>query len=244
MRVSAGLLYTVAHALTVNANVEKTIFLGPSPATLPDVDDSPASFSSKLDDLRIDVLEPIHSPILATHLSVRFPEERAPRGVESWYILRGLEEGRRYEVRICWPATQPTDFWLETFTIQQISSNSDLHHSVINYNDAHGGLRKHLGLPEPGASLTNAQHSQSRLFLRVQAAASYFATNETLMREPLPVDVDIILDPFLLNLLPRSLGPTAIYISFVSVFAWFLSAYIYRWLISLADELPLKVHTE
>jgi hypothetical protein len=82
----------------VNANVEKTIFLGPPPVQISN--DHPT-----LDDLRLAVLEPVHAPILETQLAVQFPTKPAPRGLESWYFLRGLEEGRRYEVRICWPAT-------------------------------------------------------------------------------------------------------------------------------------------
>jgi hypothetical protein len=33
--------------------------------------------------------------------------------------------------------------------------------------------------------------AQSVLFLRIQAAASYYSTNRTLMEHPEPVDVDI-----------------------------------------------------
>lgn len=54
----------------------------------------------------------------------------------------------------------------------------------------------------------------------------------------------IVLDPFLLNILPRSLAPVAIYITFVAVAAWFLSGYIYRWLLSEAEESPSKAHTD
>ena len=36
-----------------------------------------------------------------------------------------------------------------------------------------------------------------------------------------------VLDPFLLNLLPRSLLPTGIYISVIAIVAWFLSRIIW-----------------
>jgi len=81
----------------VNANVEKTIFLGPSAVTLPDVRPS-------LDDLHLRSLSSLES-ILPTQLAVQFPSKKEPHGLESWYLLNNLEEGRRYEVRICWPAT-------------------------------------------------------------------------------------------------------------------------------------------
>jgi len=55
------------------------------------------------------------------------------------------------------------------------------------------------------------------------------------MNHPPPVDADIILDPFILNLLPYSLRHTAIYITTVSLCAWFISGYIYRWLLSVSN---------
>lgn len=97
MRVISALLFIVSQLLTVNANVEKTIFLGPSAVTLPDVRPS-------LDDLQLRSLSSLE-PILPTQLSVQFPSDTKPHGLESWYLLSDLEEGRRYEVRICWPST-------------------------------------------------------------------------------------------------------------------------------------------
>ena len=97
MRVLAALLCIVTQAWTVNANVEKTIFLGPSDLVLPDV-------HPNLDDLRLHSLSHAQT-ILPTQLPVQFPSQSAPRGLESWYRLQRLEGGRRYEVRICWPAT-------------------------------------------------------------------------------------------------------------------------------------------
>jgi hypothetical protein len=97
MRLSAGLLCIVTQAWTVNANVEKTIFLGPKPVTLPNV-------RSRLHDFGLHRLSPADT-ILPIRVPVQFPTESVPRGLESWYLLRGLEDGRRYEVRICWPAT-------------------------------------------------------------------------------------------------------------------------------------------
>ena len=50
----------------------------------------------------------------------------------------------------------------------------------------------------------------------------------------------IVLDPFLLNVLPRSLVPVAAYITLVPVAVWFLSAYVYRWLLLVVEEEPLQ----
>jgi hypothetical protein len=58
--------------------------------------------------------------ILPTRLAVQFPTEAVPRGLESWYLLRGLDEGRRYEVRICWPAT--VSLALSYYILRQVST--------------------------------------------------------------------------------------------------------------------------
>lgn len=97
MRATAALLCVVSQAWRVNANVEKTIFLGPSAVTLPD-------FRPNLDDLNLQTLSSLDS-VLSTQLAVQFPSKAEPHGLATWYLLSGLEEGRRYEVRICWPAT-------------------------------------------------------------------------------------------------------------------------------------------
>jgi hypothetical protein len=209
MRVLAALLCAVTQVWTVNANVEKTIFLGPSPATF-------SNARPSLDDLHLHVLSPSNT-ILPTHLPVQFPTEPVPRGVESWYLLRGLDEGRRYEVRICWPATvsvallssltpicasfelsphmsartdpvqQPTDFWLDTYPVTHVFDTPELIASLAQYS---GKRQEHLlqGQVHKG---TDSVATESVLFLRIQAAASYYSTNRTLMDYPLPVDVDI-----------------------------------------------------
>jgi hypothetical protein len=117
-----------------------------------------------------------------------------------------------------------------------VFNTPDLIASLADYSDK----RQVLQIDSPAYAKGDVPVPESVLLLRVQAAASYYSLNRTLMEHPLPVDVDIILDPFILNILPRSLGPTAVYISFVAVGAWFLSGYIYRWLTSVAEERPLK----
>lgn len=98
MRLVARLLLcTVTLAWTVNANVEKTIFLGPRAAAL-------SNALPSIDTLASSALSPASS-ILSTRIPVEFPTESAPRGLESWHLVRRLDHGRRYEVRVCWPAT-------------------------------------------------------------------------------------------------------------------------------------------
>ena len=98
MRVLLWLLCIVTQLWTVKANVEKTIFLAPEPLNIPHV-------HPNLADLLLDNLLPDNHSIIETKLRVQFPTEAVPRGSESWYLLRGLEQGQRYEVRICWAAT-------------------------------------------------------------------------------------------------------------------------------------------
>jgi hypothetical protein len=50
------------------------------------------------------------------------------------------------------------------------------------------------------------------------------------MQNPPPVLVDIILDPFLFNVVPQSLVSTGAYIIVVGLLAFFLSTPIWQWL--------------
>jgi hypothetical protein len=70
----------------------------------------------------------------------------------------------------------------------------------------------------------------SMLFLAVDAAADYHSSNKTLMSSPPDVKVDIILDPYVLGVIPRSLLPTVFYILCVAVVAYYVSGYIYGWI--------------
>ena len=81
----------------VAANVEKVIFLAPTHIAIP-------TPHPNLNDLRLDSISPVRSS-LRTQLAAQFPQDKAPRGRVSWFLLDGLEPGRRYETRICWAAT-------------------------------------------------------------------------------------------------------------------------------------------
>lgn len=91
------------------------------------------------------------------------------------------------------------------------------------------------------SELKHKQPSGSLLFLRVQAAADYFTTNKTLMLRPQPVDIDIILDPYLANIFPTSLVPTAIYIIVLAFLAFYISGWIWR---GLQSQALIKQHTD
>ncbi len=70
----------------------------------------------------------------------------------------------------------------------------------------------------------------SVLLVQIYAAADYYTTNQTLMEHVPPVLVDIILDPYLLNVFPRSLVPTAAYLVILAIGGWYLAKYIAKWL--------------
>lgn len=101
-------LYTSIHALlltltilpTTHANVEKTIFLAPTPTPL----SSSSNITPDLSDLGLDLLSP-ENTILRTKFNASFPSTAKPDGTESWFLLEGLNPGQRYEVRVCWLAT-------------------------------------------------------------------------------------------------------------------------------------------
>ena len=82
--------------------------------------------------------------------------------------------------------------------------------------------------------------NQSVLFLHIRSAADFFTTNQTLMHTPPPVDVDIILDPYLSNIFPQSLVPTGIYITITAIAAWLISGAIWKRLFS---TLQAKQHS-
>jgi len=91
---------TVFFAL-VSANTEKVIFTAPSIIDFGDA-------HPNLLDLHLETLAP-HALSLRTSLPVNFPNPQESKGVQSWYLLQGLKQGQRYELRVCWPATVRRD---------------------------------------------------------------------------------------------------------------------------------------
>ncbi|KAJ5167733.1 uncharacterized protein N7482_003327 [Penicillium canariense] len=213
----------------VQANVEKTIFLAPPAATIP-------SEEPDFDDLGLERLSP-QSSVVRTQLNASFPTAEAPEGTDSWFFLENLTPGQRYEVRVCWLATQPTAFTLTTHPLAATIEDSTFLSSLSVYATARlAALDARLqanSIPRRASGRSSkdgidpAPTTDSILFLRVRAAADYFSTDEALMRDVPPVTVDLILDPFLWNLFPRSLVPTAGWIVAVAVVA----AVVARWVV-------------
>ncbi|KAI3317492.1 hypothetical protein HD806DRAFT_514752 [Xylariaceae sp. AK1471] len=189
-------------------NTEKTIFLGPSPVDI-------QSTYPQLNTLQLGPLNPDNFTI-RTHLHAIFPNEFRD-GEPSWFILHNLTEGQRYEVRVCWAATQPTAFRLETYELETVFTIPELHAELYESK---------LSLKPVSWQTYEPGIKDSVLFLRILAAADFYTTNHTLMKDVPPVFVDIILDPFILNVLPRSLLPTVAYIIVVAIVSWFVGSWI------------------
>ena len=156
------------------ANTEKTIFLGPDYVNIP-------SLSPSFVDLNLHQLSPI-KPSLRLELPRSFPNSSHSRGLQSWYVLNDLTPGQRYEVRICWLATEPTEFWLETYEINKVFETPSLIASLSSFAESQTPSQQ---TSDPFAG------EKSSLFLQIHAAADYFTLNRTLMKEPPPVLADI-----------------------------------------------------
>ncbi|KAF7119219.1 hypothetical protein CNMCM5793_008964 [Aspergillus hiratsukae] len=208
------------------ANVEKTIFLAPQPSPIPSTD-------STLDDLGLERLSPSY-PTLRTYLNASFPTPDSP-GTDSWYFLENLTPGQRYEVRICYLATQPTSFTLDTYTLSHTMEDPSLLSAISIYSsarlaasntlvrNANANAKRHR---QGSSSMDPAPTSDSVLFLRIRAAADYFSLDKALMEKVPPVRADVILDPFLWNVFPRSLVPTAGYVCVVAAVAVLLARWV------------------
>ncbi|KAB2579305.1 hypothetical protein BFW01_g11617 [Lasiodiplodia theobromae] len=212
------------------ANVEKTVFVAPSAIAVPNV-------RPGLQDLRLTSLSP-SAHVLRTNIPVAFRSDASPRGLDSWYLLSELTPGQRYEVRVCWAATQPTSFWLEAHSISHVFETPELITALASFSES---IPDSKPIVDARKATDPAETSASLLFLRIQAAADFYSLNKTRMSNPPDVKVDIILDPFILNAVPRSLIPTGLYIIALAVGAWFLSSFIVNWASAIE---PVKPHTD
>lgn len=84
------------------------------------------------------------------------------------------------------------------------------------------------------------ERKASILLLRVQAAADYFTDNRALMENPPPVLVDLILDPYLYNVVPQSLLPTIGYLILLGIVTWFVGQWFASYLINVAGLVDVQ----
>ncbi|KAK2002430.1 hypothetical protein LX36DRAFT_253736 [Colletotrichum falcatum] len=222
MRPIFGLI--LAFGLDIaHANTEKVIFLGPDTVNIP-------TLPPTIEDLRLHVLTP-DDWTKRLDLKAAFPSEDSPSGTTTWLLLNDLTQGQRYELRVCWAATQPTTFTLDVFELSTVWDTPELISSLATYASSRRLEQDNSGAGDkPTQRRKQEEHEASLLFLRVLATADYFTDNVTLIAQAEPVSVDVILDPFLLNALPRSLLPTAVYSVAVAILAWFLSRRILDWI--------------
>ncbi len=113
---------------------------------------------------------------------------------------------------------------MDVFDLQTVMSTPDLRKSVEDYVHT---TRLRPGSPAPSGQKEGENLTSLRL-LRVIASADYYTDKTELMRNPPPVLVDIILDPFLYNVLPRSLLPTGLYIVAIAIATGFVA----RWMVA------------
>jgi len=217
------LLLIVLQIHYVLGNTEKIIFLAPSNLEVP-------VEHPTLEDLQLEALSPHHWS-LRTHIEAEFPTNSSQYGKSSWYLLQTLQEGQRHEVRICWAATEPTSFRLETYDLATVFETPELITSLAQYSEARQPdlLDAESQKPSVVKQKKSSKHTPkaaSYLFLQVFAAADYYTMNKALMENVPPVFVDIILDPYVFSIFPRSLLPTAAYVIIVAIGAWFLAKYI------------------
>ncbi|EFW99553.1 hypothetical protein CMQ_7921 [Grosmannia clavigera kw1407] len=232
-------------AATGSANVEKAIFLGPAAAAPVSLPDSLSAAISHLHRLTPDD----NDGTWRTPLSAAFPwATDFDAKSTTWVLLDGLQPGQRYEARVCWAATvssssgtpprgrrtdlgnrvlqQPTAFDVDAFSADVVLASPILSKSLTSFSD--GAQNDEAAVPR--------HLPTSFLLLRIVATADYVAANRSLMlpQHVQPVLADIILDPFLLNVLPRSLAPTVVVVLLVAAVSAALSRHIVRWLRSVA----------
>jgi hypothetical protein len=140
---------------------------------------------------------------------------------------------------------QPTSFRLNTYELPTVFETSELITSLAKYSESRQSKPMDSEGQKSSISTANVtskptfQDVSSILFLHILAAADYFTINQTVMEQVPPVFVDIILDPYIFNVFPRSLIPTASYIVIIAVGGWFLSKCISK-LVLIIEKGELK----
>ncbi|EFY88317.1 hypothetical protein MAC_05658 [Metarhizium acridum CQMa 102] len=123
---------------------------------------------------------------------------------------------------------------MEAYTLDTVLENDKLLHSL----SAYAASRPNIQTTRQSTIIPDS----SSLLVEIHSAADYFTDNAELMTNPPPVLVDLILDPFLFNVLPKSLLPTVGYLSLLGIVTWFAARWVASSLQSVADlmETPSK----
>lgn len=144
---------------------------------------------------------------------------------------------------------QPTSFTLSTYPLDAIIDDPSLLASISHFSSARLASVDVNNPKEIVPQVPNSHHaprhplrrtqsrdSDSVLFLRIHAAADYFTIEQGLMESVPPVIADVILDPFLGNVFPKSLVPTACWGLIVGVAA----VGIARWVVKEFGRVVLQ----
>ncbi|RPA99547.1 hypothetical protein L873DRAFT_1683104 [Choiromyces venosus 120613-1] len=128
------------------------------------------------------------------------------------------------------PFQSPTDFTLNIYTPSQLLDKPSLLAHMTAYATRQLPFSAVNELSGPSAD------PRSALYLDIQAKADYYTHKKHRMETPDSVGVEIILDPFILNLLPESLLPIIITIVLITLSAFWASGRVYSTLRNMASQ--------
>lgn len=132
-----------------------------------------------------------------------------------------------------WAAQEPTLFALDSYELDTVWDTPELIQSLAEYAASRQAANES---DDKSPSNESGARKASVLLVHIRAAADYFVDDVKLMKNPPPVLVDLVLDPFVLNLANQSLIPTVGYLIIVGVVTWFAARWIASRLQSVAGS--------
>jgi len=130
-------------------------------------------------------------------------------------------------------AQEPTLFALDSYELDTVWDTPELIQSLAEHAASRQPANESDDKPPSNES---GARKASVLLVHIRAAADYFVDDVELMKNPPPVLVDLVLDPFVLNLANQSLIPTVGYLIIVGVVTWFAARWIASRLQSVAGS--------
>lgn len=176
------------------------------------------------------------APSLRQEVKPVFPSPIWPNGTETWYELWDLAPGGTYEVRICWPATHPTEFLLDVFEPQPASKQLEATNQRLERHKTSASVEDTTIWPHYVQSRRGSvlEKEEGPLYLRVLTSAAFYTHRQDLMDSPQPVPFELVLERNLLGYIPASLTSLILAVVVVLLVAWGLVApLVYRGMVSL-----------
>jgi hypothetical protein len=118
---------------------------------------------------------------------------------------------------------------VDTFALSTVRDSPELLASLQTYSASREAEALAAKDSSSSSSSSEQEDESSVLLLRILAAADYFTTDAALMNDVPPVDVDIILDAFLFNVVPRSLVHKVVWLAAVAVVGFFVARNLVLW---------------